>query len=357
MNKAEFRILDVLSRKIGSPISINELTKNIGQIHSKAHYAATYGKIKELNREGIVSLTKSGGSSLASLNFANNIIVDMLAEVELKRKQDFLKGKHGMQMHLLETSMRLRKIPLVSHVLLMHPSKNAKLNKTEMIVYLNESDDKEAIGGAKIEIHAVAKIMQKKHNVRIDYLTLEEKAFLEMIRSNEINTVREMLHDKIVISHPQDFWLVIKTAIDKGFMISAIQNETRPPNIPEEDLVYNLARFGYSEFGPTVKQGRPFCIEYVISAIMFHGDVRRIEAIPVIIAKNPQINYDLLLFLARKFEFGGNVLGILRTLRNQIVHGMKAVDEPIRLLEAMKIEEIKTDVKAIKEKLKLYNVT
>ena len=68
----------------------------------------------------------------------------MLAEVELKRKQDFLKGKHGMQMHLLETSMRLRKISLVSHVLLMHPSKNAKLNKTEMIVYLNESDDKES---------------------------------------------------------------------------------------------------------------------------------------------------------------------------------------------------------------------
>ena len=357
MNKAEFRILDVLSRRLGSPISINEITKSIDRIHSKAHYADTYGKIKELNREKIVSLTKSGRSSLASLDFSNNIIVDMLAEVELKRKRDFLKGKHGMQMLLLENSMRLRKIPLVSHVLLMYPSKNAKLNKAEMIVYLNESDDRKAIEEAKIEIHTVTEITQKKHNIRIDYLTLEEKSFLEMISSNEINPVREMVHDKIVISNPQDFWLAIKTANDKGFIISAIQDETSPPNIPEEDLVYNLVRFGYSEFGPTVRQGSPYCIEHIIAAIMFHGDARRIEAVPVIIAKNPQINYDLLLFLARKFGFAGNVLGMLRTLRNQVVHGMKSVDGPIRLLEAMKIEEMETDGKAVREKLKMYNVS
>jgi hypothetical protein len=36
---------------------------------------------------------------------------------------------------------------------------------------------------------------------------------------------------------------------------------------------------------------------------------------------------------------------------------MTNIDEPIRLLEAMKIEEIKANAKVMKEKLKLYNVT
>ena len=90
---------------------------------------------------------------------------------------------------------------------------------------------------------------------------------------------------------------------------------------------------------------------------MFHDDARRIDAVPVIIAKNPKISYDLLLFLARKYGFGGKMLGILRTLRNLVVHGVKRVDEPIRLLEAMRTEEAKADAKSIKEKLRLYNVT
>ena len=90
---------------------------------------------------------------------------------------------------------------------------------------------------------------------------------------------------------------------------------------------------------------------------MFHDDARRIDAVPVIIAKNPKISYDLLLFLARKYGFGGRMLGILRTLRDLVAHGMKRVDEPIRLLEAMGTEEAKADAKSIKEKLRLYNVT
>ncbi|QLH07169.1 hypothetical protein [Nitrosopumilus ureiphilus] len=357
MNEAAYRILDILSRRLGSPISINEITKNIDEIHGKAHYADIHEKIKDLDREGIVTLAKSGRSSLVSLNFDNYMIIDMLAEMELKRKQDFLKGRQEMQMLMLEIDTCLHSIPLVSYILLMYPEKNAKLNKAEMLICLKESDDKQAVEETKIGVHAIAETLQQMHNTRIDYLTLESKMFLDLLKSTESNTIRETLHNKIAILHPQDFWLGIKNATEKGVKMSAIEHETNPAKISEEDLVFNLARFGYAEIGPTVKQGKLFCIEYVIASIMFHDDARRIDAIPVIIAKNPKISYDLLLFLARKYGFGGKILGILRTLRNLVAHGMKTVDEPIRLLEAMKTEEIKANTKSIKEKLRLYNVT
>ncbi len=135
------------------------------------------------------------------------------------------------------------------------------------------------------------------------------------------------------------------------------EEETNPAKIKERDMIYNLARFGYVEFGPQIKQGRTVCLEYVITAILFQNDARRTDAIPIMIAKNTKkINYDLLLFLSRKYNFEGRILGMLRTLRNLVAHAMKGVDEPIRLLEAMKIEEIKADQKSIKEKMRLYNV-
>jgi hypothetical protein len=81
------------------------------------------------------------------------------------------------------------------------------------------------------------------------------------------------------------------------------------------------------------------------------------DAIPIILAKNSKkISYDLLLFLARRYDFEGRILGILKALRNLVAHGMANIDEPIRLLEAMKIEEIKANTKSMKEKLRLYNV-
>lgn len=357
MDEATHRILDILSRRLGSPMSINEITKNIDEIHGGTYYANTHEKIKELDKEGILILTKAGRSSLVSLNFDNYMIIDMLAEMELKRKQDFLKGKQEMQMLMLEVDTYLHNIPLISYVLLMYPEKNTKLNKAEILIHLKESDDKKAIEETKIEIHTMIETLQQIHNIRMDYLALESGMFLDLLKSNESNTIREMLHNKIAILHPQDFWFVIKNATEKGIKISANQYETNPAKISEEDLVFNLARFGYTEIGPKVKQGKMFCIEYIIASIMFHNDARRIDAIPVIIAKNSKISYDLLLFLARKYGFGGKILGILRTLRNLVAHGMKAIDEPIKLLEAMKTEEVKADIKSMEEKLRLYNVT
>lgn len=357
MDETTYKILDILSRRLGNPISISEITKNIDEIHGRAHYANTYEKIMELHKEEIIVLVKAGRSSLVSLNFENYIIIDMLAEMELKRKQNFLKKRQDMQMLLLELDTHLHSVPLVSYILLMYPEKNAKLNKTEILVYLKESDDKKAIKETKIEVHSIIEELQQIHNIRIDYLTLENKVFVDLLKSSENNTIRETLHNKIAILHPQDFWLEIKNTIEKGIKIDTIQHETNPAKISEKDLVFNLARFGYTEIGPAPKQqGKLLCMEYIITSIMFHNEARRIDAIPVIIAKNSKISYDLLLFLARKYGFGGKILGILRTLRKLVAHGLKIIDEPIMMLESMQEEEVKTDAKRIKEKLRLYNV-
>jgi len=358
MDETTYRILGILSRNMGSPTSINELTKKIEKTYGGAHYANIHEKIQDLNRDGIIILSRSGRSSLISMNFDNYLIIDLLAEMELRRKQDFLRGKQEMQMLMLEMNTYLHNLLLIKSASLMHPERNAKLNKADLLIHLKESGDRKSIEESKIGIHTIVDALQKIHNIRIDYLLLEDTMFLDLLKSNERNPIREALHNKIAVLHPQDFWMEIRNATEKGIKIIAEENETNPAKINEQNLVFNLARFGYTELGPKIKQGNLICIEYIIAAIMSWNDARRMDAIPIILAKNSKkINYDLLLFLARKFDFEGKMLGILKALRNLAVHGITSIDEPIRLLDAMKIEEIKTDSKSMKEKLRRYNVT
>lgn len=356
MDEATYRILDILSRSIGASLSINELTGKIENTYGGAYYANINEKIHDLAKDGVITLSKAGRSSLISVNFNNYLMTDLLAEMELRRKQFFLQGRQEMQMLMMEIDTYLHSFLLIKSISLINPERNTKLNKAELLIHLRRTE-RDKVEESKIGIHILLDNLQKIHNIRIDYMVLEDKMFLNLLKSDDINPAREMLSNKIVILNPQDFWLEIKNAGEGIKMISA-ENETNPAKISEDDIVFNLARFGYTEFGPKVKQGRFICIEYIITAIMFQNNARRIDAIPVILAKNSdKTNYDLLLFLARKYGFGGKMLGILKALRNLVAHGMKVIVEPIHLLEAMKIEEIKADQKSIKEKLKLYNVT
>jgi hypothetical protein len=357
MDEATYRILDILSRNIGKPLSINELTGKIENAYGGAYYANINEKIHDLTKEGIITLSKAGRSSLISINFNNYLIIDLLAEMELRRKQFFLQGKLEMQMLMMEIGTYLHSFLLIKSISLMNSERNAKLNKAELLIHLRRTE-RDKVEESKIGIHAIIDNLQKIHNIRIDYMMLEDEMFLNLLKSDEINPAREMLSNKIVILNPQDFWIEIKKAGGERIKIIAEESETNPAKISEDYIVFNLARFGYTELGPKIKQGKLICIEYIVTAIMFQNDARRIDAIPIILAKNSdKTNYDLLLFLARKYGFGGRILGILRTLRNLVAHGMKEIDEPIRLLDAMKVEEIKANEKNIKEKLRLYNVT
>lgn len=356
MDETKYKILDMLARNLGRPMSIRELTRKMEQAYGGAHYANTHEKVHEMARDNIVLLSKSGRSSIVLLHFENYLLIDLLAEMELVRKRGFLKGKQEMQMLMMEIDTLMHNIPLIKSVSLMSPERNAKLNKAE-IMFLLKPPAKAPTEKTKISIGAAMSDLQKRHNVRINYLILEEGAFADMLKSNEGNPLKEMLRNKIVTLHPQGFWMPIRGEVLRGSAIIAEEKETHPARISGEDLIFNLARFGYTEFGPKLEQCRPFCIEYIISAIMFSKDARRMDAIPIILAKSRNASYDLLLFLAQKYDFEGRILGILKVLRSLVAHRLSDVDEPIRLLEARGTKEIKASAKSVKEKLRLYNVT
>ena len=354
----EFRILDVLSREIGNTLSINKITEKVKTMYGSGDYKNIYVAINNMNKDKIVTLEQAGNTSIANINFENYMIIDLLSEMELRKKQDFLKNRQEMQMLMLELDTYLYNQDLIQSISIINPERNAKLNKTEFLVHLKKSSNRKMIYETKLGIYAILNHLQMIHTTRIDALVLEDNEISDLVKSNEVNPVREMFYDKITVFNSQNFWLWMRNEIINGTKIKIEEKQTHPAKISEEDSVYNLARFGYTEFGPKVKEGRQICIEYIIAAIMSRKDARRIDAIAIILAKNTKrTNYDLLLFISRKYEFAEKILGILKSLRNLVAHAKMAVEEPIRLLETMNIEEIKTDEKRMKDRLKLYHVT
>jgi hypothetical protein len=82
-----------------------------------------------------------------------------------------------------------------------------------------------------------------------------------LLTSDEINPVREALSQQIILYNPQAFWSQIKEIAQKNH-IRTLHTETKPLSIPDSDLNFNLNRFGYSEFGTILVEGKKICIEY-----------------------------------------------------------------------------------------------
>lgn len=308
-----------------------------------------------MNKEAIINLTKAGRSQITTLNFSNYLLIDLLAEMELRRKQDLLRNRRELQMLFLEldTYFNDLQFQFIHSISCINPEKNIRLNRIELLILFKGLREKITLKELN-SVHELIRLLQSIHNIRIDCLMVSKDEFIDFLKSEEANPLREMISDKITFLHPQTFWLDIRSALEKGLQIRIEETETNPAKISEQDLVYNLARFGYREIGLEIKQGKDICIEYIITAILLRNKARRIEAIPIILAKNKS-NYNLLIFLSQKYEVAGRLLGLLKIL-NKIKKPAKEVREAIEMLQIRKIKEIKADERSIRQKMRLYNV-
>ena len=352
MDTTTFRILETTSTYLGKSFSINQLTKKIKETYGTAYYANIYKKLHDLETQGIMNLNKLGTSSIVELNFRNYLLIDFLAEMEIKKKIAFLEKKTDLQIFLNELNNYINDSYYIKSICSIDSERNLKLNKMEYFCLLHYSDEEPEMQNEKNKIHRTFQKLQDMHNIRIDSLILDKREFSDFLESDEINPLKEILCNKTVFFCPQEFWNEIRAIIEKRIDIKTEEMKINPAKISERDLIYNLARFGYKEFGLIAKQGKKICIEYIITSLLMQDDARRIEAIPIIMAKH-NFNSNLLIFLSQKFNLSERLLSLLKILANNAPN--KEVDYAIKLLEVFDTNEIIADENNILEKMRLYN--
>jgi hypothetical protein len=314
MDETTFRIMDTLSRNLGNTISIYGLTSKIRESYGTAHYPNIYHKLHALSRDRMISLTTAGKSSIASLNFSNHMLVDSLAEIELRRKSEFLKKAKALDRFVMELEASFRRTNSIKSATLIDPERNARLNRAELLILASNADERTQKQTSSIR--NMIREFQTGHDIRTDALLLSTEDFAHMLTSDEINPLREMLSDKIAFHNPQSFWAEIADILARGRMIRLLGEKTNPARIGEKDLVFNLSRFGYRELGPKIEEGEKICLEYIVASILMKGNARRINSVPTLLSKNAA-NYNLLIYLSEKYGLSDRLMRILKAMQKR----------------------------------------
>jgi len=344
MDEMEFRILDTLSRDPGERMSISALAREIKRLHGTSYYSNTFNALRQLETEGTINLTKAGNSTQVSLNLRNRQTIDALSEMELRKRHVLLSGREELQ-RLFDSLADSPSIPPAS---IIDAERNGKLNRAELLIQLPEWISS---AGAKTLSESLRELADRL-NIRIDALALDEKGFRALLATPDKNALKEMLSKQTALLAPDLFWSKIRNAWAHGIRIQFDRDETNPARMSGQDLTYNLARFGFSEFGSPAKEGKDIGIEYIVTAVLLKGDARRIQGIPVILAKNPA-NYALLLFLSKKYGIQGELLGLLRTLTKY--KESQDLRHALLMLEATRIREVKANEASIRKVMRAYH--
>jgi hypothetical protein len=348
MNKPTIRILEALSSSIGDSLSINELTNRMKDRYGSAYYANIYEKLQDLKGKGLLNLEPIGRFCSVRLNFGSYLLIDTLSEMEMEKKLEFLSNKSNLFPFLSEIDKSLSEKCCIRSITAINPLKNIKLNRIELLFLLDETPDSL---NQTIDLNKATLSLQRKYNLKINNLILNQDSFSGLLVSDEINPVREALNQQIILYNPQAFWSQIKEITQKN-QIKTLHTETKPLSIPDSDLNFNLNRFGYSEFGTSFVEGKKFCIEYITISLLLREEARGIDAGAVILAKNT-FNSNLLAFLSQKYEVSPILLGILKVLRQ--TNPKIGVDNTVKILKAINPQELPADEESIRQKLELYN--
>jgi len=348
MDKPTLRILTTVSSSLGDSLSINQLTERIKGAYGTAYYPNVYRKLQNLKTQGIINLRSVGKSSVIKLNFQNYLLIDFLSEMEIENKTEFLKKQNSLLSLLTDMENSLTDMNSIMSISSIDTDRNIKLNRIELLFLLKKTAN---YHDETIKLYNKMRELQNKYNLRIDSLVLGEDAFSTLLTSNEINPLQEALARKIVLSCPQAFWRNI-SGITQETEIKTVPTETKPADISNSDLTYNMNRFGYRQFGSPIGQGRKLCIEYVTTALLLKHDARQLTAIPVILAKNT-FKSNLLAFLSQKFGTTGKLLGLLKALNK--IKPARETGETIAILETFNVKEIPADERNILQKMRLYN--
>lgn len=356
-------ILDTLAREQSNPISINELTKEIEARYGRGYYHTIYHKIQTLEKDKLIRLERIGKATIPTLNLQNYFLLDILTVMEIMKKQDLLRKYPEMQLLLTSIDDYSKNLHYIKSMCMIDPERNKKLNRIELLIILKDGADigeknRDDTAHIRTEILAINRLMQSlqnRYNLKIDSLILNAAEFQKLASTEELNPLRKMIADVIAFFSPENYWKEISKMQMKGTSMKILDKEIIPAKISERELIYNLSRFGYKEFGYSIQPSNNICLEYIITTILQNDDIRMMEAIPILLAKNnEEINYRMLIFLSQKYNILEELFGLVQTLNE--LKGTEKTNEAMGILQNANIEPRQIiDKSTIIEKMKLYN--
>lgn len=364
-----FRVLDTLSRGLGTALPISILSQTIEKRFGTGHYKNVHEAVSQLREAGYLRVEKTGRTSLVSLDFTRMETVDLLAEIDLRSRRMNRTGPLTMPTSAARVAEVLLEQPTVGTAFLVDAEVNQTLNRLELVAAVrsppgDERGDAHSEGDGSplrpfTDLHERLQDEARKANVRLDALLLTEAELKQGLASTALHPVQAQAKRRTALVDPQRFWWLIRAARREG--PEPRMRDLGSPEGSPLDLVaplrsdpgrfgQHLQRFGYTEMGGSDEVPQDACVELVIVAALGSEEPRRRYASAVLLAKN-EVNARLLAFLANKHGLSEDMLGMIEALGE---HPRSPNLDEVRPFLPDEVEPADIDRDRVEELLDLY---
>ncbi len=188
MMKSDIKILKLLLDKKEDKFTIKKIADTL-----KINYRIAYEQAINLEKEGVIKITKTGNSKVCEFEYAFD---PRIFEAEYERRKALFKNKDFLIVH-----NRLAELKFSFIALLFGSHAKGTSNRHSDIDIL-------AIGGDEKEIRSVLSLLPDKIHVT----TVTYENFIHMAKSREFTVVSEAIKNNIPLIGIEEYYRLLKNA-------------------------------------------------------------------------------------------------------------------------------------------------
>src|SRR3989344_7551124 len=188
MMDSEIRILQLLLNNRDAKFTIKKIAESL-----KINYRIAYEKVLELEKDGLIRITKTGNSKTSEFT---NVFNNKVFEAEYERKCDLFKNKDFLVLH---NRLAELKFPFIALLFGSHAKGTANKHSDIDILVIGENDK---------EIRAALSLLPDK--IHLTAVTCEN--FIHMAKSREFTVVSEAIKNNIILIGIEEYYRMLKNA-------------------------------------------------------------------------------------------------------------------------------------------------
>src|SRR3989338_8081794 len=196
------KIIGLLRKELDKGFTIMEISKKL-----KIGYRPAHNHVSTMIKEGIIVARKIGASMQCNLNLENPRCRQMLAEVDLLRKEAVFKENQKLKSVLESLTAKLSESlasEMHSIVLFGSYAKGAATKLSDIDLLFIVADMKNKLMRESIERECVG--YGYSHNVKISPMITDVPEFKKMLKAKELNVGRETRGYGIPLYGSEIFW-------------------------------------------------------------------------------------------------------------------------------------------------------
>ena len=301
MNKEETKILSYLSDNLGDGGNILEMSKGIDKKYGPAYYSNIYTTAKKLERIGIINIEREGNSKLIKLNMENPISTYYISEIENYKNQ-----KIRMSKEMLSSILGFTQEFDIFSICALDAEKYQKINRLELLILTRNHNQNSAL------MHSLLKL-EATYNTKIDPIVLTLDEFVKIMKTDELDILKDFILNKNILYNSDGFWELIKQ-----HQINTKYKKLNkfPQDLTRDELAYNYSRLGY-QLNENIKPNNKIAIEPIIFSMSINREIRIKYGTFILLYKNiDKINLAYLYYIYKRYDELCKLKGILLALTN-----------------------------------------